>query len=185
MGEWRQKLLLPANIKEEHIFSIADQLPVEQAAAQYETQLLATLKSAATSAPPADAAADDARLPIASSGQIDAVVLGMGPDGHTASLFPNHPLLEEEIRAVASISDSPKPPLCRITLTLPMLNASRLVLFVVTGASKAAAVRYAFEPEPGVPAGHVLAAERTHWCLDAPAAAQLLQGESNADALYG
>jgi 6-phosphogluconolactonase len=73
--------------------------------------------------------------------EIDVAFLGVGLDGHVASLFPGHPLLAEQNRWVAAVTDSPKPPPRRLTLTLGALCAARLVLVAAFGSAKADAVR--------------------------------------------
>lgn len=108
--------------------------------------------------------------------RLDAVLLGLGADGHTASLFPRSPALEEAERwAVAA--PGPPPHVKRLTLTLPVLNAARAVLFLVTGREKAQAVHRAIggnESLDDLPAAAVRPAEgRLYWILDEAAAARL------------
>jgi 6-phosphogluconolactonase len=88
----------------------------------------------------------------------DLLLLGLGPDAHTASLFPSRPEQGITDRLVAGVAEAGMDPqVPRITLTLPALNAARHVAFLVTGESKREAVRRAFgDPaDPGSPAAHV------------------------------
>ena len=77
----------------------------------------------------------------------DLIQLGMGPDGHTASLFPHQASLHEQQRLVIHVSNTPKPPPDRLTFTPPILNAAKNVLFLVTGIDKADAVQAVLEGE--------------------------------------
>ncbi|XP_022227501.1 probable 6-phosphogluconolactonase [Drosophila obscura] len=113
---------------------------------------------------PLDACAADyeARVKVklgnsASLPQFDLLLLGMGPDGHTCSLFPEQPAtLKETSRLVIPIRNSPKPPPERITFTLPLINNARDVAFVVTGASKSDVVKRVFlEQDKQFPAAWV------------------------------
>jgi 6-phosphogluconolactonase len=70
----------------------------------------------------------------------DVVLLGMGPDGHTASLFPGHPVLDVRDAPCAPVHGSPKPPPERVTLSLPLLRAARFTLLLATGEEKADAL---------------------------------------------
>ena len=87
--------------------------------------------------------------------RFDVIHLGLGEDGHTASLFPGSPALQEAQALVAAVHDAPKPPPDRLTLTLPVINAARAVLFMVQGASKREALARVRRRDPAVPATHV------------------------------
>ncbi len=111
--------------------------------------------------------------------RFDLILLGMGEDGHTASLFPRHSLLDETARWVAPVFDSPKPPPERITLTLPVINQAGHVAFVTAGIGKAdilARVLASDELAENIPARLVLPTEgELFWFVDEAAAAKLNQ----------
>lgn len=103
----------------------------------------------------------------------DAVLLGVGPDGHCASLFPHHPGTRETGTSAIAVRDSPKPPPTRTSLTFPALDAAREVWFVVAGDGKAQAVQRALggASREEVPSAGPHGTERTLWLLDSAAAA--------------
>lgn len=122
----------------------------------------------------AAAYAEDLRA--AGDGPFDIVMLGVGPDGHVASLFPEHPALAVEDEPAVAVHDSPKPPPDRVSLTLPALNRARSVWFLVAGEDKADAVARALAAEgstSAVPARGVRGTEETLWFLDSAAASHL------------
>jgi len=110
--------------------------------------------------------------------RFDLVLLGLGDDGHTASLFPGKPALAEQQRLVVATPPGVlPPPVDRLTLTFPVLNAAAHVVFLVAGAGKAATLRQVLEGPPGA---HALPAQRVRptagrltWLIDAAAAGEL------------
>ena len=105
----------------------------------------------------------------------DVLLLGVGPDGHVASLFPEKPALYEEARSVVGVRNSPKPPPTRISLTLPTIRGAKEVWLVVAGEDKASAVHLALSGTGPVqiPAAGAVGRSRTLWLLDRAAAAKL------------
>jgi 6-phosphogluconolactonase len=81
----------------------------------------------------------------------DIVLLGMGPDGHTCSLFPGHPVLDVRAAPVAAVRGAPKPPPERVTLTLPVVRRARFTLLLATGAEKRDALARALAGDASIP----------------------------------
>ncbi len=131
--------------------------------------------------PDQSASAEDSAAAYASAlhefggGLFDVMVLGVGPDGHVASLFPHHPAAATTGTPAVAVHDSPKPPPDRVSLTSECLRRSREVWFLVSGADKADAVRRGVTGAPfeTTPAAHVHGVDRTLWLVDTDAAADL------------
>ena len=114
--------------------------------------------------------------------RFDLILLGLGDDGHVASLFPGSPALNERER-LAVATTSPRGVPRRLTLTLPVLNAARQVIFLVPQADKAGVVRRVLQSRPGerrLPAHAVEPAGALTWLLTRAAARQLTQPETAA-----
>ena len=146
----RECLLDRLSAQPREVHRIRGELGAEAAAAAYDAEL------------------EDARL--------DLVLLGIGGDGHTASLFPNQPTLDERSRRAIPAEAKLEPFVDRVTLTVPVLCSAPEVLFLVTGEAKAEALERAFgrPPDPGTPASLVRSAGgRTRVIADAAAASGL------------
>ncbi|HSY15842.1 MAG TPA: 6-phosphogluconolactonase [Jatrophihabitantaceae bacterium] len=112
--------------------------------------------------------------------RLDVILLGIGPDGHCASLFPEHPATRETQAAVIAVRDSPKPPPVRLTLGFRVLDSADEVWFVASGSGKADAVASAFADtgqldlrRVEVPCAGPRGRYRTLWLVDQEAAANL------------
>ncbi|HEU4684128.1 MAG TPA: 6-phosphogluconolactonase [Nitrospira sp.] len=116
-------------------------------------------------------------VPAPERSRLDAIFLGLGEDGHTASLFPGDAALHEQ-RSLVTVGHSPKGVPLRLTLTLGAINHASVILFLVTGSAKAQAVRRVLEPrteaDRQLPASLVQPVDgRVFWLLDQEAAAAL------------
>ena len=143
----------------------------EAAAARYASWLA---DAALADAERASAGRADGHGPVPS---FDVLMLGIGPEGHVASLFPGRPALGDS-RPVVAVRDSPKPPPTRLSLTLPSLQAAREVWILASGEEKADAVALALtgagpEGAAPVPAASARGRQRTLFLLDSAAAAKV------------
>lgn len=128
------KLILQLPIVPSHVHSINDSLTAEEAANEYEFVIRQLVRTRVVNV------SDISDFP-----KFDLILLGMGPDGHVASLFPNHSVLDEKNEWVTFITTSPKPPPERITFTLPVINSAANVAVVVTGGGKAESAHLAID----------------------------------------
>jgi 6-phosphogluconolactonase len=105
----------------------------------------------------------------------DVCLLGVGEEGHTASIFPSSPAVYEQERSVVAVRNCPKPPPTRISLTLPAIRRSREVWLLTTGTAKSAAIAMALTGagEVQIPAAGARGQRRTLWLLDSTAAAKV------------
>ncbi len=102
---------------------------------------------------------------------LDVVILGIGEDGHTASLFPGSPALDEKTRRVVAVSGAPKPPPERITISPVAIESARKVIVIASGAGKAGPVQQALAGDWNPRKTPAQLARRGLWVLDAAAAA--------------
>ena len=152
----RQALLDHVPIPPAQVYRMRGEVAPEKAAREYETAVLNVFQT-----------------PVPS---FDLILLGIGDDGHTASLFPgSEALLENQRLVMANLA--PSPPVHRITFTLPLINAAKVVAFLDTDESKAEVLRRVLEPAPGegvLPATMVRPIQGTvHWFLTKEAASLL------------
>jgi 6-phosphogluconolactonase len=150
----RETLLSRGTFPESNIHRIQAELEAEAAAKQYEQEL---------------------RNHFGGMPAFDLSWLGMGPDGHTASLFPGSPAVSEKNRLVVANPVS-KLGATRITLTFPVFNAAYMVQFLVTGSDKAAMLKKIFIDGEDFPAAEIHPTEWLEWLLDVTAAAALGDG---------
>lgn len=159
-GLAKRRIFNRVSIPDEQIHGADDSLSPLETAQAYEASLATVFQPRA------------GRIP-----RFDLMLLGVGEDGHTASLFPNHPALNENRRWVVPVVDAPKPPSIRITMTLPVINNARQVVFVAAGPGKATILPKVLNSrvqQPELPAQLVNPSDgELQWFIDRPAAAAI------------
>jgi 6-phosphogluconolactonase len=159
----QESLIARVDLPAEQIHVVPTALGATAACAAYDAELMRNLPG------------DELGTPV-----LDIAFLGLGEDGHTASLFPGAPGLSPTGSACVVVTDAPKLPRVRISLTMSVLAAARSRVVLATGAGKAAAVAAALEaPDPRIPAS-LLPAAHTTFVLDAAAAASIDEGDTRA-----
>jgi 6-phosphogluconolactonase len=164
-GMAQRELFQPLNLSDDHVQRMKGEYPDPAvAAAEYEKTLRDVTRCTEPAVP-----------------RIDLILLGLGEDGHTASLFPGTAALQEQSKLV-TVGQAPTGIRSRLTLTLGVLNQAAVVLFIVTGAGKAEMVHRVIESdaEHSLPASRVLPdTGRLVWMLDQAAAQHLTVQPSN------
>ncbi len=160
-GLARRLLFSRVHIPEQHIHAVDDAKSPDETAQVYEEKIKRTLSVEAGAFP-----------------RFDMILLGLGEDGHTASLFPGHPALQESRRWVVPVFNAPKLPPVRLTMTLPVINTACQVVFVAAGPGKTCVIADVLHPAtegPVLPARMVNPVNgELHWFIDQAAA-----GKSN------
>lgn len=155
---YKNNLLPKVALTESQLHKIDMTLPLEQCAQNYEEVIRDAFHLSGTNA-----------VPI-----FDLLLLGMGPDGHTCSLFPGHKLLDETKSLIAPIDDSPKPPPKRVTMTFPLINNARGCIFAMAGQGKAEMVKKVLVDRENLPAGKVKPTSGDlYWIVDESAGSLL------------
>ncbi len=143
----KESLLDPSGIPEGNVFRIRGEIDPETAALEYEARLHAVASRLG-----------ETRY------RHDLLLLGLGEDGHTASLFPGSPALDETTRNVLPVI-GPKPPPQRISMTFPLINAAHHILFLVAEPAKRDIAEGAIAGDPQYPASRAHGQECTTWLL--------------------
>lgn len=157
---YKNNLLPKVPLKEAQFVRINSKDPIDKVASDYEKTLRESFQM--TSGVPS----------------FDLLLLGVGTDGHICSLFPKHKLLDEQTILIAPISDSPKPPSGRITMTFPLIKNARHSIFAVSGSGKADVIKSIFINKENIPAAKVTALEKVHWLLDEASATYVADMET-------